>query len=379
MKKLLFAVVVIFTFYSCDVESTDVDNLESVAGKAKEEKKEIKVKKTKIIKECLVVDVDRCPFEDRQPKMNFWWPEDGNQFFNLPDYFGSTDEHQLTYVEYDNGTAHISGTTSMGVGDCLVEVDVWLKDEMSWEDWSATEGEHKKEGCAGDASNSTDLRFYTIDSEKSTLTSVGGGCLGEGTFGLEQRPDPIDDTTPNYGVHIGPGGANYDSEIGAVGLSTWGWITDIETGEHLWVMDFNFKLDCADEPGEGGCETAFARGNNGNTCFIGNGFNRWGWTIGPLSEGAEESYEIYAGAGQCDINKGELAGTVDVSYIDGVVNVVYNIDESYEVGETHTYAGNEMFPTKNGKPTVAPGQYSITENLSGDIYVIAHAVVCAEE
>jgi len=38
-----------------------------------------------------------------------------------------------------------------------------------------------------------------------------------------------------------------------------------------------------------------------------------------------------------------------------------------------------MFPLDNGEPTVAPGQYYIEENLSGDIYVIAHAVVCAED
>ncbi|WP_420322325.1 hypothetical protein [Flagellimonas sp.] len=135
-------------------------------------------------------------------------------------------------------------------------------------------------------------------------------------------------------------------------------------------------LGCEPEPS---CETAFARGDNGNTCFLDEGFSRWGWTIGPLSEGAEESYEIYAAAGQCDINKGELVGTVDVSYVGGDVTVTYNIDDDYTVDETHTYAGNGMFPTdKKGKATVAPGQYSIQENLSGDIYVIAHAVVCGD-
>ena len=45
---------------------------------------------------------------------------------------------------------------------------------------------------------------------------------------------------------------------------------------------------------------------------------------------------------------------------------------------THTYAGSNMFPMDNGVPTVAPGQYYIEENLSGDIYVIAHTVVCTD-
>jgi hypothetical protein len=127
------------------------------------------------------------------------------------------------------------------------------------------------------------------------------------------------------------------------------------------------------------CETAFARGENGSTCFLDTdpvSFKRWGWTIGPLSEG-NYTYDIYAGAGQCDISKGTLVGTVDVSYIDGTVEFDYNIDAGYSVDETHSYAGKNMYPTdKKGKPTVAPGQYTIGENLSGEIYVIAHAVVC---
>ncbi len=136
----------------------------------------------------------------------------------------------------------------------------------------------------------------------------------------------------------------------------------------------NIPLECEKEPT---CETAFAYSGNQEDCFLNNGFNRWGWSIGPLAEGANETYEIYAGAGQCDLSKGEIVGTVDVSYVDGNVNVTYNIDGAYSVEETHTYAGNAMFPTdKKGKATVAPGKYTIQENLSGEIYVIAHAVVC---
>lgn len=136
-------------------------------------------------------------------------------------------------------------------------------------------------------------------------------------------------------------------------------------------------LECEPEPV---CETAFARANDGSNCFIDNGFNRWGWSIGPLAEGTEETYEIYAGAGQCDISKGTLVGTVDVSYVGGNVIVTYNIDEAFTVSETHTYAGNAMFPVdKKGKPTVAPGQFTIQEDLSGEIFVIAHAVVCGED
>lgn len=352
-------------FLSCETEQLNSDTLNGIAAKAK-------VKDPVVLRDCLAENVDRCPFEARQPAANFWWPENDTDYFNPTTYFASTEEHQLKFTEYDNGTANISGSTTMG--SCVVTVDIWLKNKKSWAEWSAEGGEHKKEGCAGDASNEVDMNFYVIDSEKSALTAVGGDCIAEGTFGIEQRPDPSDDTTPNYGAHIGPGGANYDSELGAEGLSTWAWITDMTTGERLWVMDFNFTLDCKDS-----CETAFARGENGSTCFGDTeyDFSRWGWTIGPLTVG-DYSYDIYAGAGQCDISKGVLVGTVDVSYKDnGDLSVTYNINDEYSTVETHTYAGNAMFPMKNGQPTVAPGQYEISENLEGEIYVIAHAVVCA--
>ena len=140
------------------------------------------------------------------------------------------------------------------------------------------------------------------------------------------------------------------------------------------VVIIPYPLEC--EP-ELECETAFARDAEGENCFLDNGFSRWGWSLNIPGPGVYEGYEIYAAAGQCDISKGELVGTVDVSYsVDGIVSVTYNIDPAYTVEETHTYAGNAMFPTKNGADTVAPGQYSIAEGLEGEIYVIAHAVVC---
>ena len=44
-------------------------------------------------------------------------------------------------------------------------------------------------------------------------------------------------------------------------------------------------------------------------------------------------------------------------------------------------AGTSPFPTKNnGRYTVAPGQYSVQDDLNGEaIYVIAHAVTCEEK
>ena len=141
------------------------------------------------------------------------------------------------------------------------------------------------------------------------------------------------------------------------------------------VVIIPYPLEC--EP-ELECETAFARDTNGANCFLDNGFSRWGWSI-EMSGPDEITYDIYAGAGQCEISKGELVGTVTVTYgNDGVVSFDYDIIDGYTINETHEYAGRAMFPTKNGEPTVAPGQYTIQEELSGPIFVIWHAEVCIE-
>jgi hypothetical protein len=144
-------------------------------------------------------------------------------------------------------------------------------------------------------------------------------------------------------------------------------------------------------------ETAFAYGGDYANCFIDSGeFNRWGWTNGALSEG-EYEFDIYTGAGQCDLSKGTLVGKLIVNYSNGTLTVTYGMtetsgftDELYTLTETHLYVGTDPYPTNegSGKLTVAPGQYGnqtthddVTEytyeinGLSGEIYIIAHAVV----
>lgn len=153
----------------------------------------------------------------------------------------------------------------------------------------------------------------------------------------------------------------------------------------------NISLKCEDREKFEGCETAFGFGGMDATCFIGNGFNRWGWT-NELGEGESISLELYAGAGQCDLEKGTLVGYVDVTYMDGTATATYELFDGIELKETHFYAGDTMFPMqergkkKDPKPTVAPGQYPTSggpvlsvDGLEGGIWVIAHAVVCGED
>jgi hypothetical protein len=122
-------------------------------------------------------------------------------------------------------------------------------------------------------------------------------------------------------------------------------------------------------------QTAYAMGGT-STCFIPI-FSNWGWTnkIGPAP--AVYSWDLWAGAAQCDTSKGTLVGSVHVVYDeDGYVHVFYEVMAGYLLKETHVYAGYGMFPVVKGKQTVAPGAYTNASPFDGGyVYVIAHAVV----
>ncbi len=358
--KCLFAAS--FLFLSCEADKTGYEEeLNGINAKGKKEK--VKSSSPEVVKDCKVVNADRCELNGYAPS-SFWWPNEGEG--GPQGLFSVSDDYQMTYVEYADGTINIKGKTELN--GCVADIDLWLKDKKNFEDWSAGGGLFKDEIESSSCSDVVAelLNYYVVDETRSSM--IATGCDDrDGEYTISHRP--IDE---RYAFQVGPGGALFD--IGNdFGVSGWASAINKATGESH-ILDFNFVTECEDDGS--GCETAFARGDNGETCFIGNGFNRWGWTIGPLVEG-EFSYEVYAGAGQCDIDKGEFVGTVDVTYEGGEVSVVYNIDPSYTVEETHTYAGNDMFPVgNNGTSTVAPGQYTIGTNLSGEIYVIAHAVVC---
>ncbi len=197
-----------------------------------------KKKRRKITSLCLVKDADRCPFSDRQPSANLWWPENETDFFVPSAYFSSTKYHRMIFVTFNDGTALIRGTTSMNDGKCKVYVNAWLKDKRTYDEFTAIGGEFKLEpGCASQEAVPGDLLYYEMDSKRSWLYSWGSDCLGTGCFGLEQRGE-------NLRGQLGPNGAGFDSNIGAHGFSNWGWIIDKHTHERLWVMDFDFRLRC---------------------------------------------------------------------------------------------------------------------------------------
>ena len=101
---------------------------------------------------------------------------------------------------------------------------------------------------------------------------------------------------------------------------------------------------------------------------------------------------LYAGAAHCDVSNGAQAGEVIVTYIGGQVTVEYQLFSGYVMSEGHIYIGCEKYPTKNGRPTVAPGQYPYNLgtldyvsnytfgpiDVEGPFWIIAHAVTCEE-
>lgn len=162
-----------------------------------------------------------------------------------------------------------------------------------------------------------------------------------------------------------------------------------------WGTYSGFRFDCSpivDVQPATSTETAFAYGNSAATCFLDLGFSRWGWTNGPIAEG-NYTWPIYAGAGQCDRNKGYYVGNLGVSYSNGSLSVTFTAFESYDFDATHVYAGaNDLPVVKQGQnlvETVAPGQYTVIDTLadgttrhtvtitglSGPVHVVAHAVV----
>jgi hypothetical protein len=147
-----------------------------------------------------------------------------------------------------------------------------------------------------------------------------------------------------------------------------------------------------------------AWGDDSVTCFteldydedgVGDGGN-WGWTNGPLGPGSY-AFDLWAGAGQCDISKGARVGFVTVNYQGSQITVTYNVDGSagYYLKETQVWIGDTPLPIRtvgaNPGYVTAPGRFGNGHDLlppqttsdsfviswpsDRTFYVAAHAVV----
>lgn len=150
---------------------------------------------------------------------------------------------------------------------------------------------------------------------------------------------------------------------------------------------------------ESSCETAFARCAEAY-CFLDPAFfdmngdgksdiSRWGWT-NRITGDDPLFCKLYAGAAQCDTEKGELVGTVLVTR--GSQEVKFVVDSGRVLTEAHLYVGVDIAPYNvQGRYSVAPGNFpfsgsydrgvqegylSSTIEMKVSSYFIFHAVVC---
>jgi hypothetical protein len=233
---------------------------------------------------------------------------------------------------------------------------------------------------SGDISGQTSYTFSISLADIGFVQNSDGSCEVQTFFAAAHAV-----------LRKGNGDSTYQTETG--------WANGeriVEKGN--WATYFSFDLTCNCDNSNGSCETAFAYNDINGICFIGadfdndgqdDGFTRWGWSIGSLSEG-DYTYDIYAAAGQCDITKGTLVGQVTINYNAGTAYIQINTNQGYTMNETHLYIGSEPLARDiNNEFTVAPGQYpyihyfnnstsdSFTiEGLSGEIYIVLHAVTC---
>jgi hypothetical protein len=295
--------------------------------------------------------------------------------------------------ENNNPEEHLSITYETTGGWQLQETHVWVGADLA--DMPQTRQGNPKIGNF--PYQSGDITGQTTHTETVPLNLLGFSCPG-------------DDKSYYVAAHAA---VQLVDDGGNVMQTETGWSDGdryVERGMWGTYSTTTLTCDCTiTEPPVvgGGCETAFAysggtnaTGDDITNSFLdiiaeGTEFNRWGWSNGTISAGIY-TWDIYAGAGQSDITKGTLVGTLTVDYdntLTGSALVTYAMDAPYYMEENHLYVGSEILPRDvNGEFTVAPGQYpskheeltgldtsysdSHVVTASGEVYVVAHATVC---
>ena len=215
-----------------------------------------------------------------------------------------------------------------------------------------------------------DANMWDLISTKTTDLAVDDGwvCWDELMPGLYEIRETLK-----------PGWAYFEPDDGTIQVS----IGYGDSEEFTFINTPEPCYESAWAKGEGSESDAFIEVPADEVeSFCDNGFNNWGWT-NLINEGIYR-WDLWAGAAQCDTSNGTLVGYVEVVYDAGEVTVNVELFDGYslEPGSVAVYAGEAgdgdegMFPLlRNGRPTTAPGQYYIGDNLSGYIWVIVHANV----
>jgi hypothetical protein len=210
--------------------------------------------------------------------------------------------------------------------------------------------------------------------------------------------------------------------------TAFGGCTPGNTGGGWWFyMDYVICcLDIDDPPVLGSCETAFAKGqwiwttdpkSNPEVPALPSLNlikNRWGWAINLQAAGTYD-FDVWAGAGLNNTSNGTLVGTVrvvwdDLNPVDGTpdtVTVSYQMASGVQITEAHVYIGAtppkttapgqygiNLYPTSCNQDSMTTGPRPLVDLLAADIckkppsgaanpcsgvWIIAHAVVCADD
>ncbi len=146
------------------------------------------------------------------------------------------DDNGGSLEQYDDGTAHISGTVFYpDMPDDKWELNIWLSDQMNWDQWSALGRSYKDpQNVAGDLYET--WTYYILDPNKPSELIGKGKNEGE-TITILHFPADYE-----FGAQVGQA-ANAQNEN--YGLSV--WFSYWRDGKE-YRGDFNFELDCPQEP-----------------------------------------------------------------------------------------------------------------------------------
>jgi len=221
------------------------------------------------------------------------------------------------------------------------------------------------------------------------------------------NPDPGALTVTYSGIFVGETIPMGQEAVGVLHIL----VNQAAQPSHTYSIQLSISVQCSPPVT---CGSAYASGGAGvAACFLDLGFTNWGWTNGPLASPTNGgsiiwTWPLYAGAAQCDMNRGANVGTVTVTYFKSgtktttvkgkivttpvySVTVTFNLTGGAVMSATNVYVGSGRFPKdKKGIETINPGQYPYIHtglnnatidsftiyDISGPIHIIAHANTC---
>ncbi|MGB1031210.1 MAG: hypothetical protein ACPGWM_01285, partial [Flavobacteriales bacterium] len=164
-----------------------------------------------------------------------WFPSLPNGVHNLFKFDADGGHFEV----FDDGTAHLYGNTiNMEQPEYGWAIDVWLKDRMDWDEWSALGREWKgSPSIVGDLYETWD--YFIMDPDKENMLTGLGDYEGS-LLDLTHRPSNY-----NYGFQLGLAANDQNAEQG---MSCWFNYTGNINGEEVdGNGDFNLEGGCTDQ------------------------------------------------------------------------------------------------------------------------------------